>query len=222
VTRVKIGMLACLLLLAGCDFLGFKEWRWRQRLTIEVETPNGVVSGGSVVEVIAGSTPKWIPGEGAGGMGAKLKGEASFVEVAPGRYLFALLSEDMEDLAFDVFFERKGKDPEKIASELENLRGTREVPPEHYPLLITFDDISDPKTLKRVDPANLAASFGSGASLKRITLEITDEGVENGTIENILPWWSDLKVRIGGDVDRQYGILYGIGKWNFKKNDPTN
>jgi hypothetical protein len=39
--RRWIGVLAILPLvtLAGCDFLGFKEWRWHQRLMLEVETP---------------------------------------------------------------------------------------------------------------------------------------------------------------------------------------
>jgi hypothetical protein len=124
---------------------------------------------------------------GAGGMGGKVDaGEASFVEVAPGHYLFALLGEDMEDLAFDVFFDRKGRDQKELADQIEVLRATREVPREHYPLLVTFDDINDPTTVKRVDPDDLAASFGPGVSLNRITLTITDEPVARGDVEAVL------------------------------------
>lgn len=184
----RYALAAVLLVSAGCDLLGFKQWNWHQRLAIEIETPNGLRSGGSVVAVLVGTSPKWAPGEGAGGMGGKITGEASFVEVVPGRYLFALLSEDLERLAFDLFFERKGKDPEKIAAELEHLRGVRDVPRDHYPMLVTFGDISDPTTVTRVDPDDLAASFGSGVSLKRITLEITDEPVTTGRVDRVLGW----------------------------------
>lgn len=191
----KFGLVACLLMLAGgCDILGFQNWRWHQRLTLEVETPEGVVTGGSVVAIYKGTTPKWVPGTGAGAMGGKVSaGEASFVEIEPGRYLFALLGEDMEDLAFDVFFTRTrtGEDREEMADQLEVLRDTREVPRERYPLLVTFDDIDDPATVKRVDPDDLAASFGPGVSLKRITLTITDEPVTEGEVEKVLGWLDD-------------------------------
>ncbi|MBO6902868.1 MAG: hypothetical protein JJ864_16115 [Rhizobiaceae bacterium] len=216
---IRILAILPLVTLAGCDFLGFKEWRWHQRLMLEVETPRGVVTGGSVVAIYVGSSPKWAPGMGAGGMGGKVDaGEASFVEVAPGRYLFALLGEDMEDLAFDVFFDRKGKDQKEIADQIELLRATREVPRENYPLLVTFEDINDPTTVKRVDPDYLAASFGPGVSLKRITLTLTDGPVTEGVI-NTLDWVEGTRIdparnegrsdtlRYPNDSPRGYGTL---------------
>ena len=91
-----------------------------------------------------------------------------------------------------------------------------DIPRSHYPLLVTFTDIIDPTTVKVVDPDNLAETFGPGASLKRITLEITDEPVTEGKIESVLGWWNNLTVPIGGKVDRKYGDpLYGLGKWSF-------
>jgi hypothetical protein len=57
-------------------------------------------------------------------------------------------------------------------------------------MLVTFVDINDPTTVQRVDPDNLAATFGPGVSLKRITLEITDEKVMAGGIRKIVPWVS--------------------------------
>lgn len=55
-----------------------------------------------------------------------------------------------------------------------------------YPLLVTFTDIDDPSSVQRVDPANLAASFGPGIRLKRITVEVSDDDVTTG-IEKRLP-----------------------------------
>ncbi|MDR4487070.1 MAG: hypothetical protein R3B83_06040 [Nitrospirales bacterium] len=61
-------------------------------------------------------------------------------------------------------------------------------------LLVTFTDLTDPTTVKKVDPENLAATLGPGVSLKRITLEITDEPVTEGKIEQVLGWLDDPKV----------------------------
>ncbi|MCA9468988.1 MAG: hypothetical protein KC643_26590, partial [Nitrospira sp.] len=47
-------------------------------------------------------------------------------------------------------------------------------------------DLTDPKTVQKVDPENLAATFGPGVELKRITLEITDEPVTEGKVESLL------------------------------------
>ena len=194
----KSALVAALLALAGCDALGFKNWEWRQKLVIEIETPSGVVSGGSVVEVQAGTSPKWAPGAGAGGMGARVRGEASFVEVAPGRFLFALLGGGAWErgVALTLFFPEPAPSPFERAERLESMHETREVPRNRYPLLVTFTDLADPTTVKRVDPDDLAASFGPGVVLKRITLEITDEAVTEGRVEAVLGWLDSISGRL--------------------------
>lgn len=55
-----------------------------------------------------------------------------------------------------------------------------------YPMLVTFGDLGDPTSVARVDPDDLAASFGEGVSLKRVTVELTDDPVTKG-IEERLP-----------------------------------
>jgi hypothetical protein len=65
----------------------------------------------------------------------------------------------------------------------QNLVVLMPVPPILYPLLVTFTDIADPKTVTRVDSANLAATFGPGYALTSITLEITDEPVTEGQVQ---------------------------------------
>jgi len=65
------------------------------------------------------------------------------------------------------------------------------VPSNMYPLLVTFTDIADPKSVKQVNPADLAATFGAGFSLKSITLEVTDDKVTEGVVEKVLGWFSD-------------------------------
>ena len=52
-------------------------------------------------------------------------------------------------------------------------------------------DPDDPASVKRVDPDDLAASFGPGVSLRKITLTITDEPATDGKVRELLGWLSD-------------------------------
>ncbi len=183
--------------LVGCEVPGFPEWQWRQKLTVEVESPLGTISGASVMEVTCGSSPQWLRGIGGGGLGCQLQGEAVSLEIAPGHMLFTLLvgapesKNYPEKVAFHVFFpDRTLTTVEERGDQLEKeFQGqVRELPRKNYPLFVTFTDISDPNTVQKVDPDNLVAVFGAGVSLKRITLEITDEPVTEGKIEQVLGW----------------------------------
>jgi len=77
-------LVLCLVALAGCR----TEHHWRQKTTLTVETPAGPRSGSSVVEVTAlfGKLP--LTGNE---VEYSFHGEATVVEIMPGRYLFALL-----------------------------------------------------------------------------------------------------------------------------------
>ena len=176
----------CIVAVAGLSGCG-KQWSWNEKITVEVETPDGVVSGSSVLHrTLTHQDSKLAPPE-ARGASLSVSGEAVVLEIAPGRYLFALLK-DLPN-PFIVFF--PGEAPVEVADRFETLREGREVPRDLYPLLVTFTDIDDPASVLKVDPDNLAASFGPGVALKRITLEITDENVTKGKVETVLGWLDD-------------------------------
>jgi len=196
-TRGTIAIWAALLLaiwFAGPRLLGFRSWEWHQKLVLEVHTPHGVISGGSTIAAGVSLNPKWIPITAGRGHGW-IKGESSFVEVSPGKYLFAVLREqDETDRAVHTFnskIEAINGTTAQIFGRLETIRLTGIVPRGEYPQLVTFDDLSDPKSVKEVDPDNLGATFGSGVSLMRMTLQITNERVTVGPIEKILKWLPD-------------------------------
>lgn len=63
---------------------------------------------------------------------------------------------------------------------------------------MTFGDVADPTTVARVDPDNLAASFGPGVTLRGMTLEITDDPVTGGVVDGVLGW---LEAIGGGMLD---------------------
>ena len=173
-------ILSLLSVLSGCT----DNWTWRQKITVSVSTPGGIRSASSVVQASIGDKKAWWTPPQASGARTGLIGEAVVLEVAPGKYLFALLKGMPR--AYAVFFPDEA--PLAIASRLESLRETRTLTPDQYPLLVTFGDIKDPASVRRVDPANLAASFGPGYRLNAITMTITDEPVTEGKVETVLGW----------------------------------
>ncbi|MAZ14876.1 MAG: hypothetical protein CL535_00855 [Ahrensia sp.] len=187
-------ILALIPLLAGCG----ERYTWRQKLVLEVETPNGVVKGGSVVAMKMHWLAEWQHFASATGVDSDVRGEASFVEVAPGCYLFALINWKSYALGLRTY-EDGSRDQKDTAQRLSRLHETRPLPREVWPTLVTFTftftftftDIADPTTVAEVDPADLAASFGPGYRLKSVTLEITDETVTEGEVEKVLPWMND-------------------------------
>lgn len=191
--RVLKGVMAiaAALPLAGCETLF--PWHWRQKLVLTVETPSGVAIGSAVAGVSWSRNYVFKDGPS---YYSDVTGEATVVDLGGGRFLFALLSHSNDSGYTADLFEkivRFGREKElrgarNIFHAVQNSVGPQTVPPQLYPMLVTFGDITDPKTVKEVDPANLAASFGEGYALKSITVEITDESITEYQIENLLGW----------------------------------
>ncbi len=190
-----LGALGGVLTLGGCGLFGGNSYRFR--MTVAMDTPQGIRTGSSVYEVMAGRTGGILPEE------AKrdwyMRGEAAAIDLPGGRTLFALLKtrahfEDMMGLSMASLhpdFRGTGYDVVGVAKELS--RGTwpgpAEVVPESYPMLVTFADESDPASVTVVEPGNLAAHFGPGVRLREITVELTDDAVTTGIGER-LGWLS--------------------------------
>jgi hypothetical protein len=208
------------LALSGCDLLDtFTDAKYRFRMTIEVETPDGVKRGSSVYEVTAGLRTKVLPD--ARGSEVTSKGEAVAVDIAPGQTLIALLKNgtptgtmaELSMITLDQQFalHRKMVD---TAEELEarNPGGSPVVvDPDFYPMLVTFGDLDDPTSVARVDPDDLAATFGEGVTLKRVTVQLTDDPVTTG-IEQRLGWLE----RPFSDRERNSEFPRGIPLGDFK------
>lgn len=220
-TAIRLAVVvAATVLLAACDLFP-KTWQWNQKLTLEVATPQGIKRGSAVTHV------SWQDVNAVGNYPSSYSGEATVVEVAPGKYLFALVGEGTRYIALRTFAAESGASvtPEGFAA-VSKVRGIRNVPRDNYPLLVTFADISDPRTVQKVDPDNLAASFGPGVALKRITLEITDEKVTEGKIETILAWWCKLRMeraRLNGKTGAisDNDLSNNLGTGSFRVGDCT-
>ncbi|MBE5074000.1 hypothetical protein IM511_06750 [Erythrobacteraceae bacterium E2-1 Yellow Sea] len=206
-----LALLVCSLLLAACSGTDDPP-TYRYRLTVEVDTPEGLKIGSSVIEVTQrlvrpGSSPAHLAIE------RRVKGEAVAVDLPAGRTLFALLrSEDDADWASAVMQAAapkiRGETFEEKFDNMLLIKGEKVLPPRWppvaggvrmsgYPMFVTFRNNADPTSVERVDPDNLAATFGEGVSLKRITVQITGDPVTTG-IEKRLGWWSKTREAGGG------------------------
>lgn len=198
--RGVLGLLAggAAALLSGCGLFGGNSYRFR--MIVEVETPQGLKTGSSVLKVTGVGGRELITGGKTSH--ADLRGEAAMVDLGNGRVLFALLrmangtsSDDhlaiMSMKAMDPAYANNKKDSAQRIASGSGITSPAEVAPKDYPLLVTFGDMQDPTSVTRVDPTNLAASFGLGVRLKRIVVEVTDDDVTTG-IEERLGWLDDM------------------------------
>ena len=196
--------------LLGCGFVD-ETPSYRYRMTVEVDTPEGLKTGSSVIEV---ATSEGVSSANPAGsvVISKVRGQAAAVDLSAGRTLFALLrSEENRDWAKNIMFilaPEGRKDGDRFLGTYANMlamREKKELPAtlgqynralEDFsgrPMLVTFGDLSDPMSVQRVDPDDLAASFGEGVSLRRITVQMTDDPVTMG-IEERLKWLTDPAV----------------------------
>jgi len=212
-----VSFMFCLFLLSGC--LKPKEVEWLQKLTLYIETPLGEVVASSVYKINVGDdTGGLFDLPGGKPLSFRVTGEAVVVNLPNGRYLFALMKgktssgntvAQTENAFADVAPELRNEKRAPYAKRMERVKletEARVLPAKAYPMLVTFDDVTDPKTVRLVDPADLAASFGAGYALRKVTLEITREPVTTGVVEGVLGWLEDIwPNRLDGD---RYGNLY--------------
>jgi len=187
------GLGGCVSACLGCGTPTILRFTYRYRLTLEVATPEGVQSGSSVHEVLAITTIH----EGKRHAGGGTTGEAVAVDLGPRGVLFALLKQPpgsggASEISYDVVSRagvtRLQDEPyTDFARRVAAYTDVIEVHPADLPMLVRFRDINNPATVEKVDPNNLAKSFGAGVKLQRATLQITSDPVTTG-IEKRLGW----------------------------------
>ncbi|MEM0929726.1 MAG: hypothetical protein AAGI89_10595 [Pseudomonadota bacterium] len=189
--------LCCLSLFAvGLSGCTVAQEELRYRVTVVVDTPSGPVSGSSVIETIISQEAEILPS--ANYANDHLKGEAVAVDLPNGQVLFALLLPEggsdpagyhsmlmqnavMRDPELNAQYNvRDNSDWKTFRPAARELGLTVTLARSDYPMLVTFSDLDDPTALELINPENLAASFGEGVSLKRITVAVTDDAVTTG------------------------------------------
>jgi hypothetical protein len=211
--RGALGLASCgaaVTLLGAC---GQKSASLRYRITVDVETPDGVRSGSSVIESrrVMGSRGL-LRGIDTGS--SRFFGEAAVVDLGGSRYLFALLISPIDGLDPNRLADRVFRYPELAPPispesretwldayrEANTLMPATQLRRADYPALATFVDVAAPETVQFVDPDALNISFGAGYRLKRILFAVTND-IATPRVEKILGWLGqnpDERVDPGG------------------------
>ena len=158
----------------------------RYRITMDVGTPSGVKSGSSVVESDFRQDGLTF-------------GQAPFVDLGNGHYIFALLTDPFSrktlyGIVLNALrypeLEPPLDEPEGAAFvQAKQTKPQATLRPADYPMLVTFENIREPRSVTEIDPGNLSAGLGAGYRIVRITIQITDqdEPLTEG-LEDILTW----------------------------------
>lgn len=219
---ITIAALFLSLSMAACASAGGREALpedagFRYKMTIAVETPEGLRTGSAVRQVVIRSGLSPLPESQAS---VRVKGEAVVVDLGSRGVLFGLLSgyflgsDHASDLPGYVYFPKGGwlsADGNRRMKEIEKGNPV-ELPPKWYPKLVRFKDASDPKTVEMLlevkpcegQPAaqkdrqycvyndRFEEAFGEGVRLKSISIEMTDEPVTE-VIYTVIPPIENVK-----------------------------
>lgn len=207
---------------------GTKAYSWRYKLTVEVETPDGVKTGSAVREMNLLFEPRPLDPPKHYYVSHNMRGEAVAVDLGERGVLFALFSSDSYPEVTDTFEGPPMRTLEgaEYYSSLE--AGPTPVPPQRVPWIVTFSDLSDPMSVEMVKGGvfdvekqkhmpvdRFEELFGEGFRLKAVTVEMTEEPV-TWSIEEYLPWLDALQGRYlhGGSTSRD--APYGLYGGNFR------
>ena len=225
---VLIGaLLAVGLSTAACaGMAGFSNEKIRYKMTVKVQTPEGIRTGFAIREAGRYTEPSILPDQG-GTMYNLTRGEAVVIDLGQRGVLFALLGG--EDEARDIFKYLSDAQKLVVVDLLSNNTPLR---------FFYFKDLSDPMTVEpardviRCSPdvegcsngmmelslLTMDGAFGPGVTIKRVDVARTDE-----PFEDILHVWLPWLPRVGGkylhEKSSARGAPYALHGGNFKVGD---
>lgn len=185
IAALGLVLAAISLSLRACGYESFGEYNFR--LKIEVDTPEGVRTGSGVMSVSYSRGPNL---QGGATAVARFRGEAVFVDLGNGRNVVALLAhgrngEDGNSIKWLPVTALTGapwgwgstQALEALKASGKRLEGRMELKPPLIPTLVTFADVSDPRTATTLDTSHFRFRFGQGYVFKRAMIEIAPSGI---------------------------------------------
>ena len=173
---------------------------WRYKVTVEISTPEGVKSGSTVNEVSnSAARARSKVSLSQGGNPADFRGEAVVVDLGERGKVFSLLVGPKH--FYRAFNGMSGPTTAEGIQYFNKIPIGKEavLDPKYYPMVVTFTDMSDPKSVTLVkgwkfnpqtqksDPVDrFEELFGEGVSIKEIRLVRTKEPITWGVIQKYL------------------------------------
>ncbi len=202
--------------------INYPTCTFRYKLTAEVNTPEGVKTGSSVIEVSYSHNGDWGGGETPN---LHMTGEAPYIDLGSGKNLFLMLTNRASGRNLSESFHRpEGAldafklplkaldlhweigDQRSLIVQVQEARakGLVNVPFENLPTLISFKDLTNPDSVQVVQPDGVSKIYGSLYALKNVTLEVTYEYPQS-KIETTLPWLEQKRL----EWENKFG--FGVG-----------
>ena len=223
----------------------YPSYTYRYRMTLEIDTPEGLKSGSSVVEIHTTQWPEFLRGLFGGHISnTKSRGESVLIEMPDGKTLFTVNrgQEDQYLLAYSfpmrdvtqmsleeiknyAFSSNKTHEGIKYYGTLKDAKGV--VPEYALPQLVYFTDIDDPQTVKEIDYKNLENYFGQEVKFKRAFIETTDKPLE-WKMDSRLNWLKEYyhsKLGLDGkgwvdkDIKNKFAHDLHSGSFSWGKRD---
>jgi len=218
---LSVLMVACAVAGASGEYPSTKI---RYKMTVEVDTPEGVKTGSAVREISMASRPMML-GESNDTHVKLEKGEAVVVALGQRGTLFATLGISMDN-AIEVILNAfpsgclEGNYSRCGIRHYSSIKegSQAELPVKHYPPFFMFKNLQDPMSVAGVrdrhscsDHLNdcttyslsMEGAFGEGVKLKSVTIEITSRNPTE-EVDKWLPWLKGLngKYLHGGNTSR--------------------
>lgn len=207
-----IVLFAVVVAAAGFYHRAYPTISHRYRLTVEVETPDGVKSGSSVIEAGAEKVQPILTDRNAIPF---FKGDAVYIDLGHGKNLVALLvgGEKAQDpdlfkiMAVKAF--KAGNCTTNMCSwkNIAEMSGEHVLKPELLPTFVTVGDVTHSESVREVMPREFTSIFGPAYKLKRVWIELTDAPVTRG-LEQHLPFLVSEKVALKRSGHNTLGAPY--------------
>jgi hypothetical protein len=170
-----VGPLVLLAVLFVGDQIRINRPAHKYRLTVEVDTPEGVKSASGVMSV--------HPDRGySRGGHTRTRGDAVLVDLGGGRNLLALLAHldksiDFDDVNYLALRAYKAGGRNVSFNEMSKMSGAVPVAGSLIPVLLTFTDLRDPSTARLVPPDDPEVALGKGFRLHAVSVEVVPNGL---------------------------------------------
>jgi hypothetical protein len=211
----------------------------RYKMTVEVETPEGIKTGSAVREISMVSRPMRMGDRNDTHVRLE-KGEAVRIDLKDRGDMFALLDGPSSGADYSIwliFRAFPSPCPEGPVSRC-GIKYYSNIKPhemkvldlKNYPTLVRFKNIMDPLSVEVIskhaelsmpdgyggEARSLEGAFGAGVSINSIKVEMTKDASEQ-ELRGILPWLGNIKgPYLHGGIST-FGAPYGLGVINFIK-----
>lgn len=188
--------------IVGGDQIRLNRPDHKYRLTVEVETPQGLKSSSHVIAVHPNRSYA-----GSGSVGTQIKGDALVVDVGNGKGAVVLLAHggqplDLEAINYIDLRAIIAATGQRVQfRELKSLAASAPVTEGRTPVILAFSDMADPASARVVEPEQFETALGTGVRLRGIRVETLPPGwwpIDFGgalgepvtrNVESKLPWW---------------------------------